>query len=669
MHTVSVQFRRCATGALGLANKTFALASVVGCLVMAAPPAWSAPGDQDGAGSPTLALPDLGYESTLEFWGLDDTQQLSLPVQHGLTPTALNATVELPINLRSGFIMVTQDQHDIAKVNLPTADQTPIVIPLAGAQVVDNALSVSVHAYLTSVEGACLYAGSPLRLRNATVTYTGTEQLPATVAHFMPPVLRKLSIFLPESPSTAESDAAVRLATAAYAHYGRQAPEIAVLPLGEGQAAPTTPATPMERQVVIKEGPDNGLSLKGAPGAPWLLLSGPLWQTDESNTAVLFSGLSRLALASKVTAGPIKSGSNFPGDQTTLRALGQPSLSSTSLRPRVSIGLDQTRWGRSVHDVHLHLKGSYSPTPANVGGQITVKIGSEIVDHWPTDGQGNIDRVVDIPDRLLQRYTSLDVTLNVAANVGHCGDFYIAGPGDQLLTLAINGDSTVSSSPAAPPVPGGLRSMPQALMPRLQVGIEPHSFADTVRAVSIMQILQRMSAAPIDTVVGTVQQAIDSPDPAILVAADGWNHPDIALPVAAASSGPITLNSVESDGKPTTLTLDPALQFASIQTAFNRGRSLLVATSNGAPAQLDELLRWLDSDGVRWPRLGGVAVVSVPGQDPVTVDRTEIGGHAASSKASDGHSGLGWLWWLGGGWVAVAVVGAAVIILRSRAYR
>ena len=396
---------------------------------------------------------------------------------------------------------------------------------------------------------------------------------------------------------------------------------------------------------------------------PWLLISGTLGPSEESDTALLFSDLSDLALAPKAVVGSLKSSARLPGDTTTLRELKQPVATSTALRPRVSIALDQTQFGRSVHAVRVHLLGSYSPTPANIGGQIEVMVGQETIDAWPTDGHGVIDHWVDVPDRLLQRWTGLDVTLDVSGNVGRCGDFTIAGAGDQLLTLTIDGDSTVQSSPAKPPVPDGLRSVPQALMPKVQVGIEPHSFGDTVRAVEIMVGLQRISAIPIDTVVTGVQQAIDSPNPAVLIAADGWKHSDIVLPVSAGPSGPITINAYGSDGKPTTLALDPTLRFASLQTVFNRGRSLLIATSNGAPAQLDELLRWLDSDTKRWPSVRGVALVSVPGHDPVTVGRMGMPGPGA---APESHSDWGWLWWIGGAWLAVAVVGAAAIALRSR---
>lgn len=635
---------------------------------MSAPASWGAPADPVPStdSTTTLSLVDVGSAATLEFWGLTSNQQLTVPVLHGLTPAALNATVELPINLRSGLITVTQGERTLARLNLPSTDQSTIAIPLTGAEVTDNSLTVTVHAYLVPVDGYCLYQESPLRLTNGTVSYSGVELPPTTVAHFLPPVLRKLSIYLPQSPSTAESDTAIQLATSTAAHYGKQAPDITAIPLPEGQNSPPGPPQPLERQVVVKEGPDNGLSLQGSSGVPWLLISGPLNRTDESDTAILFSDMSDLALSSKASMESPKPKVQFPGNAASLRELGQPFANSTSLQPRVSVGVDQTRFGRSIHSVRVHLQGSYTPTSNNIVGQIAVMIGPETIDHWPTDGHGTVDRWVDVPDRLLQRYTNLELVLDVASNVGHCGDFYTAGPGNQLLTLNINGDSTVESSPAAPPVPDGFQSVPQTLMPRVQVGIAEHSFIDTVRALDIMIGLQRISSTPIDTTVTSVKQAIDSSNPALLISADGWNQSDVVLPVAAGPSGPITVNAVGPGDKPAKLTLDPVLRFASLQTVFNKGRSLLVATSNGAPGQLDELIRWLKSDNNKhWQRLRGVAVVSVPGQDPVTVDHPPLAA-GASAAGSGGHSDLDWLWWFGAGWVAVAIVGAGVILWRVR---
>lgn len=653
-------------------NIVIALVFACGVFTITSPPSRGAPGDVDTETvsppvlSTTVPLPDVGLPIAVEFFGESSAQRLTVPVPYGLTPIALNVGVELPLNMKLGFLTVQQGERTLARVDVPI-DQAPIVLPLAGAEVVDNRVTVTIHSYLVPLDGFCFRSESPLRLVNGTVTYEGVQQTPATVAQFLPPVLQKLTIYLPQSPSTSESDTAIQLASSTTAHYGSQGPAIAVVPLESGQSAPPPPEQPLERQVVIKEGPTSGLSLQGPAETPWLLISGALAQTGDSSIALLFSNLSHLALSTRADLGAVFPSPRFAGNTATLRDLDQPSLSATSLEPRVSIGLDQTRFGRSIHSVRVHLRGSYTPLSPDIGGQIVVAIDDETIDHWPADGQGNIDRVVTVPDRLLQRYTSLSVKLNAAGNTGRCGDFYTAGQGARLLTLTIDSDSTVESSPAAPPVPDGFQAMPQALMPRVAVGIQARSFPDTARAVAIVVGLQkRTSSTPLDVSVTSVQQTIDSPNPAIVVAADGWKHPDVVLPVSAGTTGPIVLNAVDVAGKPVTLTLDPALKFASLQTVFNKGRSMLIATSNGTSAQLDALIGWLNGDPFRWQYLRGVAVVSVEGHDPVTVDPTSslAAGPLTAPGDRTGKSSL--LWWVGAGVLAAVAAGAVVMVLRRR---
>ncbi len=60
-------------------------------------------------------------------------------------PVTLNAIVELPVNVRSGTLTVTQDERTIARVPIPPADQVPIVIPLAGVEIVDNSVTITLR--------------------------------------------------------------------------------------------------------------------------------------------------------------------------------------------------------------------------------------------------------------------------------------------------------------------------------------------------------------------------------------------------------------------------------------------------------------------------------------------------------------------------------------------
>lgn len=616
----------------------------VGC------PVWPAAADDDPLpAGPVLALADMGALAPLSFYSNHGKAGLIFPVPPGLVPAALTATVELPADIGTGTVTVSQDGRTITRVALPATDMAPISIPLAGAEIVDNSVTLELRTDLVPPEGRCADLTNPVRLINGAVAFAGVERPPGTIADFLPPVLRKLTIAIPATPSMAESDAAVRLSAAVVAHYGAQPTIVEVVPTEPGPPPPM----PFERLIVIERGTSAGLALEpDADPIPRLRISGS--DNELTNQARLLSeDVSRLAMSSEAVAGPLTTSPQLPGDVTTLTALGQAGATAVALSPQVSLGVDQARLGRSAHAVRLHLKGSYTPIPASVSARLVANIGDETIAQWPTDGTGAIDRWVSIPDRLLRRYTTVDLTLNVAGNVGRCDEFL-------PLTLTVDGDSVVQSEPAVPPLPGGFQSLPQALMPRVEIGIGADAFTDTVRAAAIVVGLQRLVALPLYTVVAKLQDAIDSPNPAILIAADGWDHPEIPLPLSAKDSG-VTLQAADELGAPTTLTLAPTLRYGSLQTFVAGGRSVLVATSNSAPAELDELLRWLGADGRRWPRLDGTVLVSAPGRQPVTV--------RPQSQASDAPVAAGntrSVWWAVAGVTAAALIGYAFIWRQSR---
>lgn len=600
--------------------------------------------------SPTLNLRTLGANADIALYGIQGSQTLTIPVPRGLIPAELAATVQLPVNTRGGTLEVTQDQRVVSRVPLPP-DQAPIAIPLTGARVVENALTVQLNSYLTMPDGYCAYdPTNPLRLVNSDVRFTGAEQPPTAIADFLPPVLSKLTLFVPPNPSQSESDASIRIATAVVARYGLQRPSVDVVTTDGG---PVAPPQPLERQVIVREGEAPGLSLQGPNAVPALLISGPAGEVT-NQARLLSSDISKLAVQSKAVVGPLSNTPQLPSDHTTIRKLGQPGVNATALvNPRVTVPLDQTRLGRAVHDVRVHLQGSYTPLPASVAGQVVVSIGGQTIDRWPTAADGRIDRWVDVPDWQLQRYTNVDIAIDAAGNTGRCGEF-------QPITLTIDGETPVESKLAKPPVPTGFQSLPQALMPRVAVGMDP-GFANLRRAVQILTGLQRLSSRPFDAEVRSLADAVASPNPALLISADGWNDDRIALPVAVNSDGLITVENVDGSGNSSTLTLDPKVGFGSLQTVYTGGRSVLIATSSEAPGELDRLLGWLGSDVPRWSGLSGNAVLAMPGRDPFTLTTPAAG---PESAAAADHKSLRLR--VGAGVVILAALGAGLVAWRGR---
>jgi hypothetical protein len=618
--------------------------------------------------APTLSFEDLGESNALSFYRSTSDVSVSFPVPPGLVPAALNVTLDLPFNIRSGLLTVTQQDRLISKLPLPLADLTPLIIPLPGVEVVNNTASLTLTLSSLPDDGYCVDWSNPVELINGSVTYFGTELPPTTVADFIPAILRKLTIGIPSNPTQAESDAAVQLAARLTRRYGGQFPEVLVVPLADGATAIDNPSVPLERQVIIKEGPDAAVSLVGSAGVPQLLISGPADKL--TNLSLLFAtGALDLAVSQRVVPDKVRSARwpELPGDTITLAGLGEVGgLNARGLSPQVTIDINQPRFGRSIQGIRVHLLGTYTPIPNTLGAQVTASVGGETIDSWPTDAAAAIDHWVQIPDRLVTRFTQLQVSVDTTrSSVVGCNDY-------GSMMLRIDGNSVIETSTAAPPLPAGFGSLPQALMPVVRVGIGADKFADTVRATQIVVGLGRLSPLPFRTAVMPLDEARASQDSAILISADGWTDNSITLPVSS-NDRQITVQGQAPGEDQTVLTLDPGMAFGSLQTVFDGRRTLLVATSNGAPAQLDDLLTWLNADRARWSQLRGNAVVDVVGRPPTLVlDRTPVnvyGPVSAAPKRESATSGSyqnSPAWWVAALVVGVAAGGVGAIALSSQ---
>jgi hypothetical protein len=619
-------------------------------LATAEPP----PVDVQGGTSLTLGLRAFGISPLISLYGVEGSQTLTIPVPPGLTPAELNATAILPANVRGAILEAAQDDRILSRVPVAGGDEVPVNIPLAGAEVIDNAITLVIRSYLQLPEGYCVYnPTNPLRLINSAVRFAGSETPPTSIADFLPPVLQKLSLFVPSDPSRAESDAAIRLATTTVARYGPQYTDVDVVRLG---TAPVPPPQALERQIVIEESDQPGIRLAGSPNSiPALVISGS--DAELNNEArLLSSDASLLAVTPAVVARPLPTAATTViGDVTTISELGQPGVNATSLvNPQVTVLLDQTRIGRPIQGARVHLIGTYTPLPNSLGGVVTVRASGQYLASWTTDETGRIDRWVDIPDRVVGRSTNVDVAVNAAGNTGLCGEF-------QPVTLTIDGATVVQTSPARTPIPGGFQSLPQALMPRIEVGMGD-GFDNTRRAVQILVGQQRLSAQPFDTALVSVEDAVKSTNSAVIISPDNWTAKDITLPVTFTSQGDVTVQNIDGTGQAATLRLTPAVRAGSLQTLQHNDRTLLIATSNDAPDQLDRLLGWLSADATRWQRLSGSAVLATPDRAPVVVplrvEKSATDAASADDRSTDGKViyglaaaatvililGLGWMW-------------------------
>jgi len=641
-----------------------ALTSAVAMVVWATPPAMADPSPApappvettppappvEATPATTLSLTDLGANGAITFGRLNRdnaTSSVTFPVPPGLVPVALRANIDLPVTLRFGNLSVNQGDRAISRIGLPPQDGAEVVIPLTGVQVSGGFVTLNLRMVALSLDPYCWDNDSPIRLANASVAFSGTETPPRSVAEFLPPVLRRVVIAIPAKPSLAESTAAVRVATAVAGRNGQKI-DVSVIPLPEGRTAVDLPPAPLEREIVVREGPEKGLSLQPGPGAPTLVVTGKADELPEQ-VQLLNNDMVRFATSPKSVSGPLLE-DQLLANKTTLQAMNKSGIVAQGT---AVIDLNQTRFGEPLRNIRVHLVGSYTPLPGNFGGEVTVGVSGEVIDRWPATADGAIDKTVTIPDRLLERSMSLQLGVRTIGDQGEC---YRA-----VTPLRVDGTTEIEADSANPPLPQGFQSLPQALMPSIRIGIGSDAFGDTARAARIMVGLQRVSAVPLLTKVTSLEEALASGGSAVLVSSDGWSDQSLALPFVVGGNQ-VSVQGLEPNGQPATLTLDQESRFGSLQTVFDGSRALLIATSNGAPEQLDGLLNWLAAERGRWADLDGQAIIAMPNAEPVTLPNPPPGLAPAPGGSLPAPNSK---WWVVGG-AAVVVAALGFGLLRWR---
>ncbi|RIK05396.1 MAG: hypothetical protein DCC47_18320 [Acidobacteria bacterium] len=622
--------------------------------VLAAAPA-AAQDPVDPPGDVVFGTQTLGFGDTVAFRGHSDTATLTVPVPDGLRPAAFDTTVQMPANVSRGWIDVQSQGLLLARIDLPAAGTlVPVSLPLEAAPVMDRAVTVTLTVHLLPFDGICPedWTDRSVVLRDGRVRYTGAPTPPAVVADFLPPILESLELSLPADPTPAESATALDLTAAVTAQYTGRPLRVTVQPLPGDDAVPPAPAGPFTRQIAIVETDGAGAAaLVDVPGGvPALAVTGNA-DALRNQARLVTSDISSVAVASAATVGTLGLPPRLSPDATTLGELGLGALTDTGVGVvEVPLGIDQTRLGRPSHNLRINLQGSYTPLPTTEGGLVSVTVGDTVVDSWPADATGRLDRWITVPDTVLGRVTDVVVSLRSTGGTHQCGL-------QQPMTLTVDAGSRVTTEPADPPQPGGFRSLPQALLPKVNVAATEAGIADTARAVALVAGLQGLTSVPLDPEWVSLDEAATGSTPAIVVAADGRVPEQLELPLTGTQGR--TLDLVDpATGDATTVTFPTDVEFASLQVARDGERAVLVAAATDVPAELDRTLGWLAAQPQRWAELDGDVLFTTADRDPVELALTD----PATESTSQQSLAASTTWVLvGGGIVLAAGLAAAVI--------
>ncbi|MFZ2173308.1 MAG: hypothetical protein WAW17_04600 [Rhodococcus sp. (in: high G+C Gram-positive bacteria)] len=613
-------------------------------------------------GTVVLGSRILGFGETVPFRGNQDEVTITLPVSPGLTPTSIDGVLDLPGNVGRAWIDVSSGGRTLTRIDLPGAPaaNAPVSIPLTGTEVIEQSVAVTLRITLVPLDNICQqdWRGRSANLRDVRVVYRGAPTNPSAIADFLPPILEQVHLYIPGDPTATESAAAVDLGGAVVAYYGARPVRVDVRRLPDGDLTPAVSTGPFERSILIRESAIAAVALTPIPGGPPALQITGDERTLFNQTRLITSTVADIAVDSRATSGSMDRPPILGPTSTTLQDLGESAFSlgaTTHGRVEVAAGLDQTRLGRTSENIRVHLQGSYTPLPAAQNGLITVAAGDRQLDSWAAEPSGQIDRWIDIPNDALQRVTTLTVALTTTGATNQCGL-------EQPLTLTIDPRSEVLSDPAGSPQPGGFQALPQALLPSVDVAGTVGGFDDTARAVAVVTGLQSLTSVTLDPRWVSIDEALTSAVPVILVAADG-NLPDsVELPLERTEDVTLELTDPSTDGS-TTVTFGAPIDFASLQTTFDGTRQLVVAGSTGVPGELDRTLRWLQEDPDRWAGLNGDILFTSAGRDPIELSLPATMPGDESSTLSEI---LRWVLTIAGVLLVLGLVIAVIVVLRRR---
>jgi hypothetical protein len=352
----------------------------------------NAPGDTE------LSLLEIGgpVSSDIAFAPLT----IDVPVVAGLHPTMVSGKVAVSGAIPSGAVMAVDDQGWSTPIGTGGFN-----IAITNGQALSLVLRTTVSELVTC-DGGTL---PRVVVTDLSVRYDGTATPPDHIGSFFPPVMRRVTVVVPDTP-IAFSSAALRVATSLTRRYGR-ATNMAFVT----QRPTNQPFAPFERVIVLEEGAPATMAVDGDA----LVLTGNGEQVmalaDRLDDPILRT-ITTPKFDAKALPAPVERpmiGDSFSIDR--LRSKTSTATSSTTLQ----LTLDEEMFEKPPAKISLKLNGRAVVAGAGQGAaSVTVRVDGEAIQSDPLDPSGRFTASLDISGFDHRRFAAVEI--EVAVNRTGC---------------------------------------------------------------------------------------------------------------------------------------------------------------------------------------------------------------------------------------------------------
>jgi hypothetical protein len=360
-----------------------------------------------------------------------------------------------------------------------------ITLPLREAIVADGQAVVTLAVHVPGRD-AC---EAPLFYRTVitptgAVEYTGTPMVVGGISDFFPPLLERVSFYLPEQPSLDAAQAALDAAAYVARRYRGTATTFRIADLPPGDSAVMEPSWNERAIVWANDGPTRILRPDGGRGTVLALAS----RRDARQLFTMGAGPAMVPV-SGFAATTVRHDEAPPGARS-FSALGFGSRTITG-GAIATAGYRFALADVGSDDVPraLRLLARHSALPEDANGEVAVLLNGAIVWSRPIEGT-ELDATVALPERLIARDNHLEVRFTLRLGEGECR------LGAPLFTATIDGGSSLIIG-GRNPLPPSFDRFPSALLPTFSVLLEPRDRYRVELAATTINAMQETTAWPL----------------------------------------------------------------------------------------------------------------------------------------------------------------------------
>jgi hypothetical protein len=435
-----------------------------------------------------LQLADIGYRSGFTLLGASDAAAITIPVNAGLAPTALQLTLIPTPGMPTATIVMRQRDRILAQQAL-TDTTTAMAFPLDQLVPVDGRATISLSLMIPGrdVCEAQRYYQTVIT-PTSRVVYGGAPRGPANINGFFEPWLESVTFYVAEQPSLDATQAALDAAAFVARRYRGMSTRFAIKPLPTDGAAIEEPG-PYARALIWS--PVGGTEIVRADSGRGTVLA--LAARRDARQLFTLADGDGLIASNGFGSTTVSLDRNTPSGGAGSVALADLGFASRTIEGNsllvTAYPFSLADLGGSTIPTAFRLVARHSVLPAVGNGSVRVHLNGSIIHSRALDGS-SLDVVLPIPNYLLRRDNVLEVRYQVVLGEGACV------LGGAIFTATIDEASAFVTDLGAPVAPGFDR-FPSAFVPAFSVLLEPRDRFRVELAAMTIGAMQQTTRTPL----------------------------------------------------------------------------------------------------------------------------------------------------------------------------